>query len=365
MKQPDKQVPLITILTPVYNEASILEISISRLQDYITSLEDSYEFEFLIVNDGSKDESRAIADQLAVQYDNVRVVHHQVNRHLGGALRTGFHHARGEYVVVLDIDLSYAPEHISRLLEAICTTGADMVVASPYMPGGTHTAVPFLRRVLSRVVNRFIRMVSSIKLHTFTGMVRVYRKSFLDRLDLKSMYYDINAEIIQKAIILRALVIEIPGHLDWSFQREHGEIRVSSIKIYRDILSGFISSYIFRPYMFFLFFGTILLLISIYVVGWIFLNTLSTYTEVQQLGLNVDEVFIRAIAQEFREHPHAFIVGSTTLILALQILSLGFLSLQSKRYFDELFHINTTTLERIIKLERRFEMDVDPDVLRE
>ena len=329
----------------------------SRLQDYLSGLKDTYAFEVLIVNDGSTDETGALADLMALQYDNVRVVHHKVNRNLGGALRTGFHHARGEYVIVLDIDLSYAPEHIGRLLEEIIATDADVVVASPYMPGGTSTAVPLLRQVLSKVVNRFIRMVSSIKIHTFTGMVRVYKRTFLNRLDLKSVYYDINPEIIQKAIVLRAHVIEIPGHLDWSFQRAQGRARTSSIRIYRDILSGLMSSYIFRPYVFFLVTGLILFLVSLYVIGWIFAHTLDHYAEIFQQGLHLEKVFSDAVAQVFQESPHLFIVGSTTLILALQILSLGFLSLQSKRYFDELFHINTTTLDKVNALERRIEAD--------
>lgn len=61
----------------------------------------------------------------------------------------------------------------------------------------------------------------------------------------------------------------------------------------------------------------------------------------------VDDRFSVAIGQVFRDRPHAFIVGGITLLLSIQILSLGFLSLQSKRYFEELFHINSSVLKNV------------------
>ena len=58
-----------------------------------------------------------------------------------------------------------------------------------------------------------------------------------------------------------------------------------------------------------------------------------------------DDRFSKAIGLVFQQRPHAFFIGGITLVLAIQLLSLGFLSLQSKRYFDELFHINTSILK--------------------
>jgi hypothetical protein len=59
-----------------------------------------------------------------------------------------------------------------------------------------------------------------------------------------------------------------------------------------------------------------------------------------------DDRFSMAIGAVFKARPHAFFVGGITLMLAIQILSLGFLSLQNKRYFEELFHINTSIFKQ-------------------
>lgn len=338
--------PMVSIITPAYNEEAILAKNLQRLCDYMQGLEASYRWEILVVNDGSKDQTGKIADDFADTHPQVRVIHHQVNRNLGGALRTGFAQVQGDLVIVMDLDLSYGPEHIERLLAEQQATDADIVVASPYMKGGKNTAVPKFRLILSKAVNYIMRLMAPCDLHTFTSMVRVYKREFLQTLNLKSNTYSINPEIIHKAIILRARIIEIPAHLDWSFQQEVGLARTSSIRIFKGILAGLMSGFIFRPYAFFMSIGSMLMAIALYVVVWIFINTFAAYPEIPDTILGAESRFGEAVAIVYRERPYSFLVGGITLIIALQFLSMGFLSLQNKRYFDELFHINTTLLKQ-------------------
>ncbi len=77
----------------------------------------------------------------------------------------------------MDVDLSYSVDHIKKMVDSMITTSADIVIASPYMPGGKVTDVPFTRKVMSRWVNRFMRMAAQDKYYTYTGMVRAYRKT--------------------------------------------------------------------------------------------------------------------------------------------------------------------------------------------
>lgn len=336
---------LISLLTPAYNEASIIEDSVHNIYKYMQQLEDEYDWELVIVNDGSRDNTGALADTLAESKKNMRVIHHKINRNLGGALQTGFRHCKGDYIIVLDIDLSYAPEHIERLMTEAIETDADLVVASPYMKGGKTTAIPFKRELMSRMMNRLLRWTSQEDIHTYTGMVRAYKREFLQNLNLKSSTYSINPEIIQKASILRARIREIPAHLDWSFQKEVVG-RTSSIKIFTGILAGLMTGFIFRPYAFFMSVGAILMIVSLYVIGWIFNHTIDMYTTLVPAARDFENAFSLAVADVFRERPYSFIVGATTLILSLQFLSLGFISLQNKRYFDELFHLGTSNLKK-------------------
>ena len=122
-------------------------------------------------------------------------------------------------------------------------------------------------------------------------------------------------------------------------------------------MSGFMSGFIFRPYIFFIIVGLVLFLIALYVIGWIFINTFSVYPHVHIVSQYFDERFTLAVSQVFKHSPQAFIVGGITLIIALQFLSLGFLSLQSKRYFEELFHLNTSIYKHEIEREEKEKID--------
>ncbi len=343
-KSPEKR-PLVSIITPAYNEAAIITKNLDRLCAYMKGLEKQYRWEIVVVNDGSKDGTAELADNFAAKNDHVIVEHHLVNKNLGNALQTGFRAANGDYVVVMDLDLSYAEEHIEQLLSKIRETEADIVIASPYMKGGKSTAVPTMRLVLSKVVNRLMKFMAPKNIYTYTGMVRAYKKSFLQKLNLKSSTYSINPEILNKGFILRARIEEIPAHLDWSAQKQEGRLRTSSIRILSGIQEGLMAGFIFRPYIFFMSVGMILFLIAFYILGWILISTFGMIPEVSADYPNFDARFSEAIATVFRERPHAFIVGGLVLIAALQFLGIGFLSLQNKRYFDELFHINTALLE--------------------
>ena len=346
----EKKLPFISILLPAYNEELIIEKSVGIIVDYLESMKDKYLWEILIINDGSKDKTGILADSLAKIYKNLRVIHHIVNLNLGRALQTGFKNANGDIIVVLDIDLSYSADHIERLVDTQITTDADIVIASPYMKKGKVTGVPFVRALLSRTVNRFMRFAAQEKLSTFTGMVRAYKSEFIKNMNLKTKDYEINPEILYKAMILRARIIEIPAHLDWSYQNNAGKKRTSSMRIISTFYSGLMAGFIFRPYIFFLSVGFILLLISLYVIGWIFFNTFQIMPTIHMEQVYFDDRFSKAIGLVFQQRPHAFFIGGITLLAAIQILSLGFISLQQKRYFEESFHISAS-IYKLLKLK--------------
>ena len=338
--------PFVSIVIPAYNEAAILERSLKIFHQYMQGIEDRYDWEIIIVNDGSSDATGKLAEAFALEHRNITVVHHRINRNLGGALKTGFENAHGEYIVTMDLDLSYSTDHIEKLLTAIIETDADVVIASPYMKGGRVTGVPFMREVLSKMVNRYMSLTSQDRFYTFTGMVRAYNAEFLHSLNLKGRGYEVNPEIIYKSLILRAHIVEVPAHLDWSFQNTEGKKRTSGLRVIQGIFSGLMSGFIFRPYIFFLLVGIILLLLAAYIGVWIVINTMALYP-VMIPGAYFDDQLSLAVAELFKRRPHAFLVGGFTLVVALQFLSMGFLSLQNKRYFEELFHINTTVFKQL------------------
>lgn len=341
--------PYISIIAPCYNEEAILELNINTIIKYMEGKNHKYQWEILIINDGSKDATGAIADALAIKNNHVRVIHHPTNLNLGNALQTGFRNSKGEIIVVLDIDLSYAVDYIEQMTDKLIETSADIVIASAYMKGGKVTAVPFMRSVMSKYVNRFMRFAAQDKYYTFTGMVRAYRKSYILTVNLKTKDYEIMPEIIYKSMILRAKIVEIPAHLDWTEQNKFAGKRTSSLRVFRSFFSGLMSGFIFRPYIFFMGIGTILLLLSLYQLIWLFYDTISAYNIIIHQVPKIDYPFSYSLSLQFSKNPQSFLVGGITFLAAIQFLSLGFVSLQNKRYFEELFHMGTSLKKQNLK----------------
>ena len=259
--------PLLSIVVPAYNEALMIMGSLTTLYAYLQDLSDRYRFELIVVDDGSTDETPAIAEAFASTRPEVRVLRHPVNFRLGQALRYGISQSKGDYVVTFDSDLTYSPDHIERLVEALREQHARICVASPYMKGGRNSGLPWNRKMMSKSVNKLLAASSQHEVSTVTGLVRAYDGPFIRGLNLKSMGPEINTEILYKAQILRARVIEIPAHLDWTGQTERMNARKVSLKVSSTSKLLMFSSFLFRPITFFLVPGLILLAISVYSLG--------------------------------------------------------------------------------------------------
>jgi glycosyltransferase involved in cell wall biosynthesis len=329
--------PLVSVVVPAYNESAIAARNLARLQAYLGTLEPRFDWELLIVDDGSTDGTGELAEAFAAGCPQARVLRHVVNLRLGQALRTAFANCRGDYVVTMDMDLSYSPEHIGRLLATLVDTKADIVIASPYMKGGRVSNVPWLRRKLSVWANRFLAYSCREHLSTITGMVRGYEGDFLRGLVLKGRNVDIHAEIIYKASILRARILEIPAHLDWGALE--GRARSSSMRLGPGVAWNLLSGFMFRPFSFFIASGLLLLLLSLYPLGWALAHSIGHYADVARSAANLDNKLSYAVAEAFRQSPHSFVVGGFSLLAAIQLLSLGFLALQNHRYFKDLYHL--------------------------
>jgi glycosyltransferase involved in cell wall biosynthesis len=277
-------------------------------------------------------------DEYAAAHEGVRVLHHHTNFNLGQALRYAFANARGDYTIVLDSDLSYGPAHIGLLADAIVESRAKVVIASPYIKGGKVTAVPWFREKLSRWANKLLSMSAKGNYSTLTGMVRAYDTVFLRKLNLKAWDFEINTEIIYKAQVLRALIIEVPAHLDWSDQLAVPE-RGSSIRIMRGIIGQGFSSFLFRPFFYFIVPGLLVLVAATYSLGWAAFHTAN---ELFNVPPGAESSFSAAVARAYAFSPHSFLVGGIALLVSIQLVSLGIISAQQKRYFEETFHLGTS-----------------------
>ena len=333
------RVPLLSVVLPAFNEAALLDGNVRKIIAYLDTLAGEFRWEMVIVNDGSSDETASIAQALANEHEPVRVVHHPRNFGLGQARNFGFANTTGDYVITLDMDLSYDVEHIGSLARAIRDGRARMVLASPYMDGGEIRNVPWLRRFFSVWGNRFLSYFAKGRFSTLTCMTRAYDGPFIRALNLRAMGMDVMPETVYKAMVMRASIDEIPATLDWGPQLEHGGARKSSMRIMRHIFATILSGFIFRPFLFFILPGLLLGLFSAYVNFWVFVHFFEALGALR--AVDPAATFSEALGAAYAQYPHTFVFGLMTAVLCVQLIGLGILSLQNKQYFEELFHLGS------------------------
>lgn len=210
IKQPG---PSIDLIVPAFNEESTLAGHLAELRERL--VRDSRPWRLLVVDDGSRDGTAAVAERFAAHDGATTILRHAGNRGLGAALRTGFAAVTGDAVVTLDADLSYAPDVAVRLVDRLFETGADLVAASPYGPGGTVDGVPRGRLVLSRAANRLLAASLGGRLTTPTSMARAYSRRAARELRFEASGPEAILEIVADALCRGWTVREIPARLAW------------------------------------------------------------------------------------------------------------------------------------------------------
>jgi Glycosyl transferase family 2 len=326
--------------------------SLTEVYAYMRTIEDRFRFELIVVNDGSTDETGDIAELFARTRPEVRVLHHPSNFRIGQALRYGFSQSKGDFVVAFDADLSYDTRHIGVMLEPLVRREAKLVIASPYMKEGQTSGIPWRRRMMSKAVNRLLSATTPGHVATVTGMVRAYDGRFIRSLNTKAMGPEINTEILYKAQILRAKVMEVPAHLDWTGQEERMQTRRVSMRVSTTSKLLMFASFLFRPIVFFFVPGMLLGVIATWTLGSVLLSVIRNF---QHLHGRFDPRLTEAFAQTWQDRPQSFIIGGVTLLLAVQLITLGLLVTQAKRYFEELFHLGSSVLRRVDIVRRNQE----------
>lgn len=210
--------PLVTLITPMYNESEKIQANVRRILDALEDLGVSWEY--ILVDDGSSDDSLQKARGALANRPQCRVIHYETNRGRGYALRQGFAAARGRYVVTTESDLSWGPEVIGKIHNALRITHADMIIASAHLPGGGLENVPAFRRILSKLGNRVMRWAFGGNLTMISGMTRGYRRQAIQSLLLEEDRKEIHLEIVTKAQAMGFRITEIPATIRWDSPKE-------------------------------------------------------------------------------------------------------------------------------------------------
>jgi dolichol-phosphate mannosyltransferase len=318
----------LSIVIPMFNEAENVESTLKQVEEALSPFQGDYEI--IPVNDGSVDNTLEILKRIESKDKKIKVVTYSKNIGRGMALRKGFQESSGEIIVSIDADLSYDPRYIHDLVHTLRTEeDIDLVLASPYMPGGDAQNVPALRLHISKLGNKILRFAMPNRIYTSTGIFRAYRRKVLDSLELESDGKEIHLEVLSKAMALSYRVKEIPAVLT---NRKKGR---SKFKFKKTATSHLIFSFFEKPMIIFGFLGLLSLgigfLISIYIA------------------------YLRFLGELTPGRP--LITFAILLILGgIQILSFGFIALQIVSIRKEILRIQRENLE----LKREIEKDCLP-----
>ena len=170
----------LSVVIPAYNE----ENGIAEIMNRTLAVREALwaagveEFELLVVNDGSRDRTREIAEEIAAGTTDVRVIT-QVNRGYGGALKTGFSQATGELIGFLDADSTYPPEYFPQLCTA-AMKGADLVIGSRM--AGEESKMPLVRRIGNWLFATLLSILGWQRVTDSASGMRVFKRSSLERM---------------------------------------------------------------------------------------------------------------------------------------------------------------------------------------
>ncbi len=194
----------LSIVIPVFNEEATLAEVVERCAALLPDL--ARQGELWIVDDGSTDQSRAIAQELAPRLPGVGLLRHEANRGFGAAQRTGIEASRGEFVVVVPSDGQFPPEDLRVLARA--AIDVDLVVGYRQNRGDG-----WYRSLKTRVFGWVMRRGFGVPLRD-VNWVKLYRRTAWQRLAPRMEGMGLDAEVVVKALNLGLRVVEVPvGYL--------------------------------------------------------------------------------------------------------------------------------------------------------
>ena len=203
---------LVSIVIPVYNEEKILESAVKNLKETLSEFSEDFDFELILAENGSKDNTLAKGEELSKQDSFVSIFHHPVPDY-GLALQAGIRRAKGEIVVCDEIDLCL-PEFYRDALKIFNEGGAEMVVGSKRAKGANDQR-PLGRRFATFILNMMLKILLGLKGTDTHGVKAFVKEPLMPVMDKCLVGKDIFAsEFVIRAERAGIKIAEVPVSLD-------------------------------------------------------------------------------------------------------------------------------------------------------
>ena len=206
---------MLSVIVPVYNSAVFISETFRELADYLEKQGEDYEI--LFVDDGSRDNTGSILEELAGRHPRVFLIRNGANRGKGYSVGAGMKQARGDFLVFTDADLAYPPTEIDKIVQTL-REGADLAIATRVAPASRFIMSPeffgyiYTRHLGSRLFNSLVRKVLGLSIYdTQAGLKGFNRKAkeiIFNRQTLEGFTFDVELIYIAKKFGLK--VREVP-----------------------------------------------------------------------------------------------------------------------------------------------------------
>ncbi|MFI5204303.1 MAG: glycosyltransferase family 2 protein [Flavobacteriales bacterium] len=290
----------LSLVIPLYNE----EESLPELCDWIARVcEGKYDYEIVLVDDGSKDRSWEVIEQLAEKNTRIKGIRFRRNYGKSAGLDVGFETAQGRVVITMDADLQDSPEEIPELVRMIDEEKFDLVSGWK-----KKRFDPITKTIPTKLFNWATRRMSGIKLHDFNCGLKAYRFEVIKNIEVMGemhRYIPVIAKwagfskIGEKPVIHQA--------------RKYGKSKFGIERFINGFLDLFTITFVSRfgkkPMHFFGLLGTLMFVIGFFITLW----------------LGIDKLFINVQGERLTEKP-LFFISLTTMILGTILFVSGFLA---------------------------------------
>jgi dolichol-phosphate hexosyltransferase len=192
----------LSVLMPVYNEAATVAVAAKRVLD----VDYACDMELIVVDDASTDRTPEILAGMA--NERLILARHSRNRGKGAAIKTAVQAASGDYMLICDADLEYAPEEIPKLLEPVLSGDAQVVYGTRTF--GSHTAFSFWYVLGNKTVTMFANALFDSWISDLETCFKLMPLALFRDLHIRSDGFGMEAEITGKLLKRRQLPYEIP-----------------------------------------------------------------------------------------------------------------------------------------------------------
>jgi dolichol-phosphate mannosyltransferase len=219
------EIDLFSIVMPAYNEQDVIESTLQELTDHLD--EQDFNYEIIVINDGSTDKTESILQTFIATHKHVRYINNSGPNGYGNAIRKGLDDYKGDAVVIVTSDGSDSPKDSAAYFRKI-QQGYDCAFGSRFMPNTTVTGYPRFKLLINRIANRFVSLILHSKYNDFTNGFKCYRRPVIDAMQpLVAGQFNITIELSVNAVLAGWKFAVIPN--DWT-QRDAGD---SSFKLSR------------------------------------------------------------------------------------------------------------------------------------